>query len=80
MILEKQLNFTATYIKCNWEAGWGDQNADGSFSGMVGVLNRNGADLIGASLTMTPTRVRGVSYVHPMGVETYSLIMPSVQR
>ncbi len=77
--MAKELNFSSTYYKC-YKRGWGDRLYNGSYTGMVGIAHAGHVDLIGASLTLRPSRARGISYLHPIGLETYSLLLPSVRK
>lgn len=77
--MKKELNFTSTYYNCK-HRGWGDLLPNGSYYGMVGYAFVGHVDLISASLTLRPSRAGAISYLHPIGLETYSLLLPSVRK
>ncbi len=56
------------------------QYENGTFYGMVDIIHRGDMDLLAGSLTLKPSRAAGVSYLHPIGIETYGLILPAVER
>ena len=54
-ILANTLNFEYDYVPSK-DGYWGSQEADGSWNGMVGMVNRGQADLIGTALSYTKER------------------------
>ncbi len=77
--MEKELNYTSTYIQCR-DRVWGDKLPNGSYNGMVGHAMAGQVDLIGTSLTLKPSRFGAVDFLHPIGLETFSILLPSVDR
>ncbi len=77
--MEKDLNFTSIYIQCE-SRNWGDLQPNGSYSGMVGHTKAGHVDFIGTSLTVKASRYGAVDYLHPIGTETYAILLPSIER
>ena len=77
--MEKELNFSTTFYQ-RVDRVWGGGHDNGSFYGMIDDVHRGHVDLISASVTLKISRAKGVTYLHPIGTETYALFVPTMGR
>ncbi len=77
--MERELNFSCVYLRRE-DRQWGNGLGNGTFTGMVDDVHRGHVDFIATSLTMKPSRAEGITYLHPIGTETYALFVPTSGR
>ena len=79
-LLENQLNFTTLLYKSK-EKDWGFvrefENGSVQVTGMVGEIHAKKVDLVVASLTMTPKRIKYVDFLPPLTTERAGIYIPS---
>ncbi|XP_069941779.1 glutamate receptor-like [Cherax quadricarinatus] len=67
------LNFTYTYVRPD-DASWGIKKADGTFSGMMGVMTTGGADIGLGPFGLTAVRYEVVDYTYPVDIASMKLL------
>ena len=78
-MLKKSCNFTAN-ITYAIDGKFGDQNSDGTWNGMVGMVTRGEADVIMTTLTISRSRKTVIDYTVPLFWEYLTLITPRGQK
>ncbi len=73
--MEKELNFTSDYFRRE-DRIWGGMHPNGSFYGVIDDLHSRDFDIFSSSLTLKVDRSYGVTYLVPIGTETYALFIP----
>ncbi len=61
---ERTLNFTSTFVP-SIDGAWGIKLADGTFNGMIGMLERREVDGAVSSLGLLKTRAEVADYIGP---------------
>ena len=73
-VLQTKLNFTTDWERPPDE-NWGSLMENGSFNGMIGVVQRREADMAAAGLAVTLERGLAVSFTHAFAVSRATLII-----
>ncbi len=73
--MEKELNFTSVFYRRE-DRIWGGRSDNGSFYGVINDLHTGSFDMFSSSLTLKVDRSYGVTYLTPIGTETYALFIP----
>ncbi|XP_071532997.1 glutamate receptor-like [Panulirus ornatus] len=71
--LSTALNFTYTYVRPP-DGGWGNKQGDGSFSGMVGVVSREEADIGLGPFSISAPRAEVVDFTYPITLHYLKLL------
>ena len=72
-ILAKRLNFTLRFMPSN-DGKWGALTNNGRWNGMIGMLIDEQADIVGASLSITESRAKVVSFGRVMAEQQVTLV------
>ena len=76
-ILEKQLNFTLKLID-SIDGKWGALDSNGTWNGLIGMLNNDLADIAGAAISMTEARCSVVTCGSVLSKQIMTLVsLPS---
>lgn len=76
-VLSKYFNFQYRLIDCN--SNWGSRLANGTWTGLMGMLSREEADLGLGGVSLTYPRSQAVPYLYPHEVNTVTFITPAPQ-
>ncbi|XP_042233414.1 probable glutamate receptor [Homarus americanus] len=71
--LSKALNFSYTYVRPP-DGSWGFKHADGSWSGMVGMVMREKADIGVGPFGVSATRAEVVDFTGPILIDYYKIL------
>ena len=73
-MLSERCNFTYVY-KYSVDGKWGSELENGSFNGLIGMVERREAEMAAAYLTMTPERETAVDFTVAIDEEVGDLII-----
>ncbi|XP_066983221.1 ionotropic receptor 21a-like [Macrobrachium rosenbergii] len=70
------MNFSVKYIEPPEGERWGEAKTDGSVSGMIGIVNRNEADIGVGTLFISITRADYIDFTDPFASEPSCALLP----
>ncbi|XP_068246312.1 glutamate receptor U1-like [Palaemon carinicauda] len=73
--MAQKFNFTYSLLP-PYDGNWGGLMPNGSFNGMVGMVQRKVVDLALASITITFIRERVIDFTHPFFEEPTAILIP----
>ncbi|XP_076068797.1 glutamate receptor ionotropic, delta-2-like isoform X2 [Oratosquilla oratoria] len=74
--LSDKYNFTYNLV-LPYDGNWGSPMENGTFNGMVGMVNRTEVDFAVASFTITEVRERAIDFTHAYYEEPTTILIPS---
>ncbi|XP_068219312.1 glutamate receptor ionotropic, kainate glr-3-like [Palaemon carinicauda] len=78
-IIAKKLNFTYSFYRPS-DREWGRELPNGSFTGMIGMCQKNEVDVALGPFVMAWDRYQAADYSTPIHYDEYGLILPRPRR